>query len=142
MGDSMKIDIKSVEKKSGGMFFKKTLHGVALTVTFSEEERAIIRERRLENDIILERGYSAEVNVEKVANRTLVGKIAKAAIKGVDSFTPDLTVHKLLVGTDTHFFHTPLEAKDYTDELKAKLPDFKVHVMENAAAGEDQSFEL
>lgn len=138
----MKVDIKNVEKKTGGFFSKKTLHGIALNVTFSEEEQAIIKERRLEGDVILEREHSADVDVEKEANRSLVGKIAKAAMQGTDSFTPHLTIHKLLAGTDTHFFDTPLEAKEYTDKLKETLPGFKNYIMENAEAGQDDSFEL
>lgn len=138
----MKVDLKNVEKKYGGMFSRKTLHGVALNVTFSEEERAIIQERGLQKDVILERPASADMDVDKENNRSMVGKLAKLAIKGSDGFTAHLTVSKLLAGTDTHFYQTPLEAKNYADELKEALPQFKAYIMENAEVGQDDSFEL
>ena len=138
----MKVDIKNVEKRVGKMLRKRTLHGVALTVTFSEEESAIITERKLQKDVILERPPSADMNVEKELNRSMVGKLAKLAIQGTDGFTPNLTISKLLAGTDTHYYETPLEAKNYADELREKLPEFKAYIMENAEVGQDDSFEL
>ena len=57
----MKIDIKPVEK-SKGLVFKKTLHGVELSVQFSNEELAIIDERKLELTILMERGIPADVD--------------------------------------------------------------------------------
>jgi hypothetical protein len=138
----MKVDIKNVEKKHGGMFSKKTLYGVELTVTFTEEEKAIIEERRLAKDIILERSLSADKDEFKEANRGLMSKLATAALSGSEALHPHLTIAKLLKGPDLHFFNTPLEAKDYTDTLKAQLPNFKAHVMLNATTGKDDSFEL
>ena len=138
----MKVDMKNVEKKVGGMFSKKTLYGIELTVTFNEEERAIITERKLADVNILEREFSADFDVGKEANRSLVGKIAKAVVSGTERLNPNLTIQKLLDGPDTHFFLTPIEAKNYTVELREKLPEFKDYIMNNAETGKDDSFEL
>jgi len=138
----MKIDIKHVEK-SRGLIFRKTLHGVALTVQFSEEERQIIKQRRLQNDIILERGVPADVDAQKVQNRGLAKSLATAALKGRDALHYDLTINKLLSGTDTFFFETPLEAKSYEADLREKLPQFKSYILENAEIEQkSDSFEL
>lgn len=142
MGSEMKVDMKNVEKRVGKLLRKRTLHGVALTVTFSEEEMAIIQERKLQKGVILQRPPSADMDVEKELNRSMVTKLAKLAIKGTDGFTPDLTISKLLAGTDTHYFETPILAKEYADELREKLPEFKAYIMDNAEVGEDESFEL
>lgn len=138
----MKVDIGHIEK-SQGLIFKKTLYGVALTVTFSEEEREIITSRRLEHDRILERGAPADVNAEKHARRGVARKLATVATGGRDALTFDLTVAKLLKGTDTYFFDTPLEAKEYTEQLRVILPRFKQYIVENAGIEEKrESFEL
>jgi hypothetical protein len=138
----MKVDIQHVEK-SQGLIFRKTLHGVALTVRFSEEERQIIQQRRLQNQMILERDIPADVNPEKVANRGLVKSLATAAINGRDSLHYHLTIGKLINGTDTYFFDTPLEAKEYEAELRERLPKFKEYLTENAGIDQkSDSFEL
>lgn len=138
----MKVDIKHVEK-SKGMLSRKTLHGVALSVTFSDEELSIIRDRRLDHDIIVERGVPADVDEYKHANRGMTRKLMTAAVNGRDANHFHLTVGKLVRGTDTYFFDTPLEAKEYTEHLREALPKFKAYIMENAGIDEkSSSFEL
>lgn len=139
----MKVNIQHVEKSKGAIF-KKKLHGVALTVTFSEEEAAIINERKLHHDIILERGYPADVDPEKHARRGLVKLAATAAISGRDANHFHLTLGKLMSGTDTYYFDTPLEAKQYEQLLKDEtLPDAKAYIMGNQTTGTSgDSFEL
>lgn len=138
----MKVDIRHVEKKQG-LMFKKTLHGVALTVVFNEEELAIIEERNLRNEMFLERGIPADVDAEKHENRGLVKMIATAAIKGREANHFHLTMGKMMDGTDTFFFSTPIEAKEYEEILKAQLPDLKAYIMQNASTDDGgSSFEL
>ena len=137
----MKVTINHVEKTQG-MIFKKTLHGVELSVAFNEEELAIIRERKLEGDIIVERGVPADVDAEKHANRGLASKLATAALSGADANHFHLTIGKLMKGTDTYFFETPLEAKEYDEHLRDTLPNFKNYLLANAEKGEGGSFEL
>lgn len=138
----MKITIKH-EEKSQGLVFKKKLHGVALTVIFSEEEKAIIRERELTRVILLERGAPADVDAEKHANRGLARKLATAAIAGIDANNFDITFGKLLADTDRYWFDTPIEAKDYEAMLKSDtLPTAKSYIEGNAETGTGDTFEL
>ena len=137
----MKVDIKHVEK-SQGLVFKKKFHGVALTVTFNEEEKAIIEKRKIGLDIILERDTPADVDGEKHESRGMMGKIGTAMLKGKDANHFHLTLNKLLKGTDTYWVATPADAKGYEQDLRQRLPVIKDFIMENANAGEGGSFEL
>ncbi|MFC6640285.1 hypothetical protein [Sulfitobacter sediminilitoris] len=83
----MKVSINHVQK-STGMIRKTTHHGVAVNVEFNSEELAVIQERQLENDIVLERGYPSDMSdaqIEKHANKGLGSKLLKAAVSGRDS---------------------------------------------------------
>ena len=137
----MKVDIKHVEKKQG-LVFKKTLHGVQLSIGFSEEEKAIIAERKLEKDVVVERGAPSDVDAEKHANRGLMKMVATAVVSGAGANHFDLTIGKLLQGSDTYFFATPSEAKDYEAVLHEELPKLKAYIVDNVSAGEGSSFEL
>ncbi|MFK7881839.1 hypothetical protein [Roseobacter sp.] len=107
----MKVGIKHVEKKTG-MVFKKTHHGVELSVDFNDEERAIIEERKLQKDVILERGYPSDVDAEKHEDRGIGKILLTAATKGADANHFHLTISKLMRGPDTFWFETPIEAKN------------------------------
>jgi hypothetical protein len=138
----MKIDIKPVEK-SQGLMFKKTLHGVELSVIFSEEEQAIIRERKLEMVNLMMRDIPADVDADKVQKRGLAKKVAIIATMGADRLAYHLTFNKLLKGPDTYFFATPIEAKDYILELKEDvLPLAKAYLEGNKDTASSDSFEL
>ncbi len=138
----MKVDIKPVEK-SQGLVFKKKLHGIALSVIFSEEEKAINAERKLDRVILMEREAPADVDAEKHESRGLAKKLMTAAVSGFDANHFHLTFGKLLRGTDTYFFHTPIEAKGYIDELKTDiLPLAKSYLEGNKEAASSDSFEL
>ena len=113
----MKIAIKHIEK-SQGLVFKKDLYGVQLDVVFSEEERAVIEQRKLANTTLMERGAPADVDADKHANRGLLKKVATTAMGGSNHF--HLTIHKLQQGTDTFWFNTPGEAKVYENTLKGR----------------------
>lgn len=138
----MRINIEHTEKKQG-MVFKKTLHGVSITINFSQEELQIIKVRKLERTVILERETPADVNEEKHADRGLARKLATAAIMGADANHFHLTIGKLMRGTDTYYVSTPLEAKAYEAELKEALPLLKQYITENEGITERSStFEL
>ena len=138
----MKIDINHVEK-STGLIRKKNLHGVTIHVRFSQEEMAIIQERKLKNTLLLERDTPADVNVDKHANKGMTSKLLKAATQGMDPLSFDLALTKLVNGPDTHWMDTPLDAKAYEQELIDMLPTLKSYVDENAGVDEkSKSFEL
>ena len=138
----MKVSINHIEK-STGLVFKKKLHGVELNIVFSEEEKAVINERKIGGDILLERGAPADVDVDKHANRGLAKKLATAAIKGAGANHFHLTFNKLLAGSDTFWFETPIVAKNYEELLKTDtLPNAKGYIVGNATTGSGDSFEL
>ena len=139
----MKINIRHVEKKQG-LVFKKHLHGVELSVIFSEEEKGIIAERKLGRTILMERGAPADTDPDKMANRGLAKKIAMSAIKGdMDANNFHMTFNKLLKDKDTFWFDTPIEAKEYDIALKEEiLPIAKAYLEGNKEVGAEESFEL
>lgn len=141
----MKVSITHSEK-STGLLMRRSLHGVSVHVTFSEEERSIIEHRNLKYDVVLERGYSADVSekqARKQEKRGLGRQIVTAAIKGADANSTNLTINKLLRGPDLYFLATPLEAKEYEEELKKRLVQLKSYIDGNAEVSEkSSSFEL
>jgi hypothetical protein len=141
----MKVTINHVQKTSG-MIRKTTYHGVAVKVDFNTEELAVIRERKLEHDIIMDRGYPADMSdgqIEKHANKGLGSKLLKAAVSGKDALHFDLSVAKLMKGEDVYFLGTPMEAKAYEEELKEGLVKLKNWIVGNAdVEKETTSFEL
>jgi hypothetical protein len=139
----MKVNIRHTEK-SKGLVFKKKLYGVELEVQFSEEEKAIITERKLERIVLLERGVPADVDPEKHAKRGLMMKVATVAVSGRDANHFDLTFNKLMGGRiDTYWFETPVEAKNYEMMLKEEtLPEAKAYIVNNEVTGSGDSFEL
>ncbi|MCO4839134.1 MAG: hypothetical protein KC447_03325 [Rhodobacteraceae bacterium] len=141
----MKVTINHVQK-TAGLIRKTTFHGVALKVEFNTEELAVISERRLGHDIILERGYPADMSdmaAEKHANRGLGRKLLTAAVSGKDANDFHLSVNKLIKGEDVYHLGTPVEAKEYEDELKDGLVKLKNWIVGNAdVEKETTSFEL
>jgi len=142
----MKIDIKNISKKQG-LIRKREYHGVDLTVTFNEQEKAIIKERQLEHHVIMDRSVPADIDPEKVAKKVaspfgIATTIAKAAIKGTDSLTFNLTVSKLLKGTDTYYVGDILTNKNYIEEIKESMKQLKFLIEASEDTAEDSSFEL
>lgn len=138
----MKIDIVHTEKTTG-LIFKKRHHGVTVRVQFSDQEKAIIKERKLQRTVILERDCPSDVDPEKHNQRSNGRVIATALMKGRDANHFHLTIGKLLDGPDTYFLSTPLVAKAYELELVEKLPDLKDYIVENeGVSGGTLSFEL
>jgi len=141
----MKVTINHVQKKTG-MIRKTTHHGVAVNVSFNTEELAVIRERQLEKDIVMERGYPSDMSdnaIDKHANQGLGKKLLTAAVSGRDALHFHLTVNKLMSGEDVYFVSTPMEAKGYEEELKEGLVKLKNWIVGNAEVEQTTaSFEL
>lgn len=144
-GITVKVSIEHKEKNIG-MFGRTTLHGVEVHVQFNEEERSVIEGRKLHYDIVLERGYSADISdgkAMKQENRGLGRKLLNAAVNGADANTTNLTINKLMKGVDLFFLKTPLEAKTYEVELKERLLQLKGYIVGNEGVEDKTSaFEL
>jgi hypothetical protein len=141
----MKVSINHLEKKA--WLIRKTTHyGVSLTVAFSPEEAAIIKERDLYHDVVLERDYPSDMSdsaIEKHSNRGLGKKLLTAAVSGAEANHFHLTISKLLKGEDVYFLRSPIEAKGYEEALKDALVNLKGYILGNAEVEEKaSSFEL
>jgi hypothetical protein len=141
----MKVTINHTQK-TAGLIRKTTFHGVSVQIEFNAEELAVIHERRLGGDIILERGYPADMSdgaAEKHANRGLGRRLLTAAVSGADANNFNLTVNKLMKGEDVYFLGTPMEAKEYEESLKNGLVNLKGWIVGNAEVEKSTtSFEL
>ena len=141
----MQVQINHVQRTTG-VLRKTTHHGVSVKVTFSTEELAIIRERHLEGDIVLERGYSSDLSpsqIEKRESRGVGKTLLKAAVSGFDSMDTNLTVTKLMRGEDVFYLARPVEAREYEAQLKEGLVNLKSWIEGNAELEtETASFEL
>lgn len=141
----MKVTINHVQK-SAGLIRKTTFHGVSVQIEFNSEELAVINERRLGHDIVMERGYPADMSdmaAQKHANRGLGRKLLTAAVSGSDANDFHLSVNKLMKGEDVYFLGTPAEAKAYEGELKNGLVELKGWIEGNAEVEkETATFEL
>jgi hypothetical protein len=141
----MKVSIRHVQTTTG-LIRKTTHHGVAVKVDFNSEELAIIRERHLENDYLVERGYSAELSqghIDRQENRGLGKTLMKAAVSGFDSMSTNLSVTKLMKGEDIFYVGRPMEAKAYEEELKQGLVTLKGWIEGNAEVEKETTeFEL
>lgn len=96
-----------------GWLFRTTYYAVDLTVHFTHEETQIIRQRRLEQTVFLERRPATA----KVDDRD-------------DRFT--LRVGDLRTGRDRFLTANPAAAKRYQYELLAALEQLKLWLTENA----------
>lgn len=141
----MRVNIEHKEKTTG-VLRRNTLHGVEVSIQFSEEEKAVIEQRGLHYDIVLERGYSADVSDSKAMkqeNRGLGRALLNAAVNGRDANTTNLTINKLMKGPDLFYLSTPLEAKTYEEALKERLVQLKGYIIGNEGVEETStSFEL
>lgn len=106
-----------------GLLFKTTYYAVDCTVAFTHEETQIIRQRKLEKSVLLERRPATA----KVDDRD-------------DKFT--LAVTHLQKGTDRFLTATPANAKLYQEELLAALEQLKIWLQANADEGEKIVVEL
>jgi len=100
-----------------GWLFKRTLYAVDCTVHFSHEETQIIRQRKLEKSILLERRPATA----RVDDRD-------------DKFT--LSVASLQRGRDRFLAANPASAKLYQQELIGALEQLKGWLQLNADTSE------
>lgn len=122
----MRISIEHGETTTG-FIFKKTLFTVRLAVQFSEEELAIIKLRKLESDVLVERDPPADVSLRNTDNPNIF----------------HLTIGKLVKkGSDTYVVSTPIEAKNYEMLLHERLKLLKEYIMGNADGGTSKTYEL
>jgi hypothetical protein len=125
----MKIDITHSEKTTGWIS-KKTYYTTTVQVQFSEEEKHVIKQNKLEKHIVAERPPRAGTS-EKDANNPNLADIW------------DLRVSTLLKGEpDTWEFYTPAETKDYQEKVMAGLKGIKAFVQQNATPVANTSIEL
>ena len=137
----MKVQIKNVEK-SKGLVFREKLFGVETEVAFTEEEKAIIKERNLTHMVLMDRSVPADVDPEKHAKRGLIKVVATAAIKGKDANNFDLTAATFLRGPDVYYMFNEHERNVYHDELRGALQQLKNLIESTAETAQDESFEL
>lgn len=106
-------------------------HTVSLTVQFTEEEKQIIRDAKIENTIILAR------ELDRYQEKTMSSSDKQYAM-------PSLTFSDLMSGEpDVRHFQTPINAKAYEAELEEKLPDIKGYIDGNIAdEGGKKTFDL
>ncbi|MCA0869281.1 hypothetical protein LCL97_00445 [Seohaeicola saemankumensis] len=110
----MRVKIDHSEKKIG-LLRRRKFYCVTIEVDFSEEERQIIRERRLKRDVVLERKPSAELAV-------------------YENDPPEkfwLLISDLLKGPDTWMANSVLDAKQYADEVENLMPTLKGYIVGN-----------
>jgi hypothetical protein len=72
---------------------------------------------------------------DKHANRGLGRRLLTAAVSGADANDFHLSVNKLMRGEDVYFLGTPMEAKDYEEQLKEGLVKLKNWIVGNADVG-------
>lgn len=128
----MRVEVTHGETRTGVVFVKR-FYTVTAKVTFSAEELAIIRERKLEKDVILQRSPPVNAKVTEVTGILSAGKVLTGMGKTVNGF--HLMIGTLMNGPDTYTLETPLEAKRYEAELMAKLKECKDYIMGNAEKG-------
>lgn len=106
-----------------GLLFRRTFYAVDLLVHFTHEETQIIRQRRLEDAVLLERRPATA----KVDDRD-------------DRFI--LRVAHLTSGADRFLTATPAAAKVYQAELLEALEQLKLWLGANAEVAERTVVEL
>ena len=128
----MKVDIKHSEKTEG-MIRKTTYPVVSVRVDFNEEEKQIIKQNKLENYIVVERGIPANLAKEKFAHQAIADRPHAYSLKVSDLLRKD---------PDRYAFDAIHEAKNYVGLVKDALPNLKGMLEGNTETGEDESFEL
>lgn len=118
----MQVSI-SHDEYSTGLIFKKKWPQVTVRVIFNEEEKSIIRERKLEKIIVMERGWPAHMGAMPGDFNLSIGGLLKN----------NLTEYTL---------ETVYLAKQYEIELTERLKRLKEFLDENATTGGTTTFEL
>lgn len=116
----LKIDIETGTKTTG-LFSKKTFYTVILKIQLSEEEKAIIKSRQLEEHVIMEMPQPASIEMAR---------------------TWTITFENLLAGEYYYDTNTPAEAKVYQDKLIKSLKSAKEYLLNNETDAENISLEI
>ena len=128
----MKVDIKQAEVQHG-LVFKKTFIAVTLSVSFNQEELAIISQRKLQKAVLLEREPDAWTAERQKGHPDYLESLKPGFV---------LDVKRLLKGPDTYECANPIEAKRYQTELVDALKNLKGYLEGNAEVAQSTSFEL
>ena len=127
----MRVSINHTDKSSG-LIFKTHQVEVSVAVTFSDEEQAIIKSRKLKDYVVLER------QPDKL-RRERIGAEAMRDNPGMFN----LHVRDLVSGrADPFFCDTPIDAKIYEQQLTEALKKLKDFIAGNAETGTSKVFEL
>jgi hypothetical protein len=127
----MRVSIEHSDK-AVGLLKRVNQVEVTTTVQFSEEELAVIRDRRLKDYIVAERVPDS---------RTASKFDAEYAASIADGW--HLRVRDLMKGKPDRFtFDTPVDAKLYEERLKEALKTLKSFIEGNASMAEATTFEL
>ena len=124
----MKIDIKHEEIQKG-IFKKTTWFQVNLTVVFSEEEEAIIKENNLERSVFL----TLEPDLLDWPNGS--------DIPGVGEFAPFLFMREYNDPIPRHYTSKP-DAQAYEEVMMEALRNLKAHLDAGTKELESKSVEL
>jgi len=124
----MRVNIDHSERQTG-LLKKTTYHDISCKITFSDEEKQIIKQRELGDLIVMERDLPADRNPAKYENREYIfNLLLKDLTKGV---------------ADVYTVATPLDAKNYDADLKEQLKLLKQYIDGNTEIEEKSSaFEL
>jgi hypothetical protein len=114
----MEATIEHTEQR-GGFLWLELYCQVAVTVTFTKQERDIIKRYKLHDNWLLKRRPPASSNCSLEREQA-------------DPARWWLTLGKLLEGTDYYDFKTPLEAKTYDAEVRRALPPTRNFIHQNA----------
>lgn len=119
----MRVKIEHVEVRRG-FIFKTTMHEVCLTADFSHEERQIVRQRFLDDHVLMERWPSDARKDDEPEWYAL--KVKHLFDRKPDRFR----------------CRTPADAKSYQAELTNVMHAMKAWLDENAEAGETTVVEI
>ena len=119
----MRVKIEHSEQ-SAGFLFKRPFVDVHLTVDFTHEEKQIIRQRRLEEQLLLNR---IPANAKRDDDPDWYGLRVK---------------HLFERRPDRHRCANPSEAKEYRAELEAAMRALKLWIGDNAELDDGVIFEL
>lgn len=121
----MHVNFNHREEKHG-LIKKKTSYVVETTVTLTEEEKQIIKQRGLEKYVIFSPGLPENRKDDPTSRPEAFDVTFKTLTQGKISFTHP----------------TPNHAKNYEVEFTEKLRDAKKIITESAQLGESKSIEL
>jgi len=127
------FDHKEISK---GLFKKKVVVEVLTTVQFSDEELDIIKNRKLKDFVVFKRDPDVVVADRFSNDKPYLDSLIEAG-----NFT--LTIGKLMSGKpDSYTCPSPVHAKNYEQELTAKLKELKDFIVGSAVIPESKTIEF